>query len=134
MQVCNYFATKKDALVSVLLLYLCYLCYWSSHGFSVTGLARVRGQLGDTHLVRLRNPWGRWKNLQHHHLQHHLRDHGHLKVIALKDMQMRSILKMVKSSVSEHFYCSCKYLQLRIRTRTMIRNRYCDGGRPDIPL
>ena len=27
--------------------------------FSVTGLARVRGQLGDTHLVRLRNPWGR---------------------------------------------------------------------------
>ena len=24
-------------------------------------------------------------------------------------------------SVSEHFYCSCKHLQLRIRTRTMIR-------------
>ena len=29
------------------------------HAYSVTGLARVRGQLGDTHLVRLRNPWGK---------------------------------------------------------------------------
>ena len=29
------------------------------HAYSVTGLARGRGQLGDTHLVRLRNPWGR---------------------------------------------------------------------------
>jgi len=29
------------------------------HAYSVTGLARVRGQLGDRHLVRLRNPWGK---------------------------------------------------------------------------
>ncbi|XP_059098074.1 calpain-9-like [Tigriopus californicus] len=29
------------------------------HAYSVTGLARVRGHLGDTHLVRLRNPWGK---------------------------------------------------------------------------
>lgn len=30
----------------------------TQHAYSVTGLARVRGPLGDTPLVRLRNPWG----------------------------------------------------------------------------
>ncbi|XP_069705576.1 calpain-1 catalytic subunit-like isoform X2 [Periplaneta americana] len=31
----------------------------TQHAYSVTGLARVRGPLGETPLVRLRNPWGR---------------------------------------------------------------------------
>lgn len=31
----------------------------TAHAYSVTGLARVRGPLGETPLVRLRNPWGR---------------------------------------------------------------------------
>ncbi|KAL0275667.1 UNVERIFIED_CONTAM: hypothetical protein PYX00_003457 [Menopon gallinae] len=31
----------------------------TQHAYSVTGLARVRGSLGETPLVRLRNPWGR---------------------------------------------------------------------------
>ncbi|XP_023706060.1 calpain-1 catalytic subunit [Cryptotermes secundus] len=30
----------------------------TQHAYSVTGLARVRGPLGETPLVRLRNPWG----------------------------------------------------------------------------
>ena len=50
------------------------------------------------------------QHLQHHHIQHlrdHLCHHHHLKVIAMKDMQMRSILKMVKSSVAEWDSCKC---------------------------
>lgn len=31
----------------------------TQHAYSVTGLARVRGPLGETPLVRLRNPWAR---------------------------------------------------------------------------
>ncbi|XP_068245051.1 calpain-9-like isoform X1 [Palaemon carinicauda] len=31
----------------------------TQHAYSVTGLARVRSKLGETPLVRLRNPWGR---------------------------------------------------------------------------
>ncbi|KAK7865864.1 hypothetical protein R5R35_003980 [Gryllus longicercus] len=31
----------------------------TAHAYSVTGLARVRGPLGETPLVRLRNPWAR---------------------------------------------------------------------------
>ena len=49
-------------------------------------------------------------NVRHHHhphVRHHLRHHDHLKVIAMKDMQMRSILKMVKLSVAEWDSCKC---------------------------